>query len=62
MAHFYMAFGEHMWRREKEQSFPKTSRKDDHMSWPPRSLETFRRSITLPWPRKLLECVHVLLC
>jgi len=26
-----MAFGEHVWRKEKEQSFLETSRKDDHM-------------------------------
>jgi len=26
-----MAFEEHMWRKENEQSFLKTSRKDDHM-------------------------------
>ena len=26
-----MAFGEHMWRREKEHRFLETSRKDDHV-------------------------------
>jgi len=26
-----MAFGEHKWRKEKEKSFPETTRKDDHM-------------------------------
>jgi len=31
-------FGENMWRKEKEQSFLETSRKDDDMPWPPRSL------------------------
>jgi len=40
-----MAYGKHMWRREKEQSFLKTSRKDYHMPWPPRHLEASRRSI-----------------
>ena len=36
-----------MWRREKEQSFLEKIRKDDHMPWPPISLETSRRSIHL---------------
>jgi len=41
-----------MWRKEKEQSFLETSRKDDHMPWPPRSLETSRRSIHLALTKK----------
>ena len=41
-----------MWRKEKEQSFLEASRKDDHMPWPPRSLETFRRSFHLALAKK----------
>ena len=50
--HILMTFGEHVWRKKKEQSFLETSRKDDHMPWPPRSLETFRRSIHLALAKK----------
>jgi len=46
------AFREHMWRKEKEQSFLETSRKDDHMPWRPRSLETSRRSIHITLAKK----------
>ena len=41
-----------MWRKEKDQSFIETSRKDDHMPWPPRSLETSRKSIHLALAKK----------
>jgi len=37
---------------KKGQSFLETSRKDDHMPWPPRSLETSRRSIHLALAKK----------
>jgi len=41
-----------MWRGEKEHSFLETSRKDDHMPWPPRSLQTSRKSIHLALAKK----------
>jgi len=41
-----------MWKKENEQSFLETSRKDDHMPCPPRSLETSRRSIHLALAKK----------
>jgi len=52
-----------MWRKEKEQSFLETSRKDDHMPWPPRGLETFKRSIHLALAKKasrMCLCAHLL--
>jgi len=36
-----------MERKKKEQRFTKTSRKEDHMPWPPRCLEPSRMSIHL---------------
>jgi len=41
-----------MWRRERWQGFLEASRKDYHMSWPPRRLETYRRSIHLALAKK----------
>jgi len=36
-----------MQKREKEQSFLETSRKEDHMPWPPRRLESSRKCLHL---------------
>jgi len=41
-----------MWRRERWQGFLETSRKDDHVPWPARSLETSRRGIHLALAKK----------
>jgi len=38
----WKAFGEHMWKREKEQSIPEASRMKDHMSWPTIHLKASR--------------------
>jgi len=55
-----MAFRKHMWRTDKKHMWRllestcarETSKKDYHMPWPPRNLETSRRSIYLALAKK----------